>query len=192
TRGFKFISYAVWWIRQSIIQAISEQTRTVRLPLNRLTSINKISKAFPYLEQEYERAPTDNELAGYLELSNEEVRIANVIKNPHISFDKPFIKDNESESNLYDVVQTENVPSPDNNLMTESSVTNILRALSKLPKRESDIVTMSFGLGGSQMYRLHEIAAKFDMSSERIRQIRTKALSHLKIIMKGKYSFMDN
>jgi len=192
TRGFKFISYAVWWIRQSIIQAISEQTRTVRLPLNRLTSINKISKAFPYLEQEFERAPTDNELAGFLELSHEEVRVANVIKRPQISFDKPLMNDNESESNLYDVVQTDNIPAPDNNLMEESNVTNVIRALDKLSKRESDILTMSFGLAGSQAYRLHEIAIKFGMSSERIRQIRTRALSRLKLIIQGKYSFMDS
>ena len=117
TRGFKFISYAVWWIRQSIIQAISEQTRVVRLPLNKLSAINKIAKAFPYLEQEYERGPTDAELANYLELSDEEVEVANNIKRRQISFDMPLSNDNDSNANLYDVVQMETMPAPDNNVM---------------------------------------------------------------------------
>lgn len=192
TRGFKFISYAVWWIRQSIIQAISEQTRVVRLPLNKLAAINKIGRASPYLEQEYERAPTDSELATYLELSNEEVAAANIIKRKQISFDMPISKDNDSDANLYDVVHTDTIPSPDNNLMHESVVTNISRALEKLTFRESEILTMFFGLGKSKTYRLNDIAQKFDMTTERVRQIKSRALFRLKNIMKGKISFLEN
>lgn len=192
TRGFKFISYAVWWIRQSIIQAISEQTRIVRLPLNRLTSINKIGKASPYLEQEFERAPTDDELAAYLELSNEEVQVANFIKQKQISFDMPISKDNDNDANLYDVVQTDTIPSPDNNLIKESIVTNISRALSKLSARESEILTMFYGLGKTKTYRLNDIALKFDMTTERVRQIKSRALVRLKSILKGNYAILEN
>jgi len=192
TRGFKFISYAVWWIRQSIIQAISEQTRIVRLPLNRLSSINKIVKAFSHLEQKYERVPTDEELAGYLELSDEEVRTANHISKKQVSFDKPLTTSQESDSTLYDVIQTGNIPSPDEELLQESMLTNILRALGKLSNREAEILTMAFGLGGTQIYPLHDIADKFDMSSERIRQIKSRALIRLKDMLKGKYSFLNS
>ncbi len=192
TRGFKFISYAVWWIRQSIIQAISEQTRIVRLPLNRISSINKIGRAVPYLEQEFERTPTVEELAMHLELTSDEVQTANDINKRQLSFDKPLSNDNESESNLYDVVQTNNVPSPDYKLMEESISTNIVRALGKLTKRESDIITMSYGLGGSPSLRLHDIAMEFNMTTERIRQIKARALYRLKNIMKGKLSFLEN
>lgn len=192
TRGFKFISYAVWWIRQSIIQAISEQTRIVRLPLNRISSINKIGRAVPYLEQEFERTPTVEELAMHLELTNEEIQTASDINKRQLSFDKPLSNDNESESNLYDVVQTDNVPSPDYKLIEESISTNIFRALGKLTKRESDIITMSYGLGGSPSLRLHDIAMEFNMTTERIRQIKARALYRLKNIMKGKLSFLEN
>ncbi|MFW6371815.1 MAG: sigma-70 family RNA polymerase sigma factor, partial [Bacteroidota bacterium] len=149
TRGFKFISYAVWWIRQSIIQAISEQTRIVRLPLNKLASINKITKAIPYLEQELGREPTDAELAEHLDLSSEEVEIANSIKKRQISFDMPLSNDESSDFNLYDLVQTGNIPSPDNEVMFESMTINIQRALNKLSKRESDVLTLSFGLSNT-------------------------------------------
>jgi len=192
TRGFKFISYAVWWIRQSIIQAISEQTRIVRLPLNRLSSINKIVKGFSHLEQKYERVPTDEELAGYLELSNEEVKTANHISKKQVSFDKPLSTSQESDSTLYDVIQTGNIPSPDEELIQESVLTNILRALGKLSSREAEILTMAFGLGGTQIYPLHDIADKFNMSSERIRQIKSRALVRLKDLLKGKYSFLNS
>ena len=191
TRGFKFISYAVWWIRQSIIQAISDQTRIVRLPLNRLSSINKITKAIPYLEQEFEREPTDAELAEYLDLTNDEVKLANDIKKRQISFDTPLSPNGDNDFSLYDFVQTGNIPSPDSNIMKESVVTNIQRALNKLTKREATILTMSFGLCSTPVYSLHDIALKFDMSSERIRQIRSKGLSKLKEILKGKYAFLE-
>jgi RNA polymerase primary sigma factor len=191
TRGFKFISYAVWWIRQSIIQAISDQTRIVRLPLNRLSSINKISKAIPYLEQEFEREPTDSEIAEYLDLSNDEVRLANDIKKRQISFDMPLSQDGDNEFSLYDFVQTGNIPAPDTKIMKESVETNINRALNKLTKREASILTMSFGLCSTPMYSLHDIAIEYSMSSERVRQIRSRGLFKLKILLKGKYAFLE-
>ena len=192
TRGFKFISYAVWWIRQSIIQAISEQTRIVRLPLNRVSSINKIVKASPYLEQEFERTPTEEELAEHLEVSDGDIKMANSISKRPLSFDMPLRNDNENESSLYDIIQTNNIPSPDNQLMIESLSTNILRALRKLTKREADILTMSFGLGGVQTHRLHDIATEFNMTTERIRQIKARALYRLKVILKDKLSLLEN
>ncbi len=185
TRGFKFISYAVWWIRQSITQAISEQTRIVRLPLNRLSSIKKISKAIPYLEQEYEREPTNSEIADYLDLTHDEVELANHIKKHQVSFDMPISKDGDSELSLYDVIQTKNIPSPDNDIMKESVVTDISRALNKLTKREARILTMTFGLCSTPVYTLHDIALKCQISSERVRQIKSRGLSKLKNLLKG-------
>ncbi len=190
TRGFKFISYAVWWIRQAIIQAISEQTRIVRLPLNRLSSINKISKAIPYLEQEFEREPTDAEIAEYLEMTDNEVKIANKIKTRQISFDKPLSQGGNDEFNLYDLVQTGNIPSPDEDIMKESVVTNINRALNKLSKREAMILSMSFGLCDSPIYSLQEIAMRYNMSSERVRQIRSQGLLKLKLLLEKNSAFL--
>ncbi len=190
-KGFKFISYAVWWIRQSITQAISEQTRVVRLPLNRVSSITKIVRAIPYLEQEFEREPTDEEIAGYLKLTDEKVEVANQMKKKQVSFDKPLTNDNSEDSSLYDVIQTGNIASPDESLMQESLVINMQRALSKLSQREASILTMSFGLGNTPTHSLHYIAAKFDMSSERIRQIRRAALLKLKKLLKGRNDFLE-
>ncbi len=192
TRGFKFISYAVWWIRQSIIQAISDQTRIVRLPLNRLTSIHKISKAIPYLEQEFEREPTEDELAEYLDLNYDEVKRANDIKKRQVSFDKPLNHEGDSEFNLYDLVQTGNVPPPDNKVMRESLATNLNRALSKLSSREAEVISMSYGLSSMPVHSLNDIALKFDLTSERVRQIKGRALLKLKGLLKGKYSFLDS
>jgi RNA polymerase primary sigma factor len=191
TRGFKFISYAVWWIRQSIIQAIANDTRIVRLPLNRISSINKIKNAIPYLEQEFEREPTENEIAEHLDLSGEEVNIANKIKRRQISFDMPLSHDNDSEFSLYDVIQTGSFPSPDEDSMKDSLVTNITRALGKLTNREAAVLTMSFGLFGSPSHSLNDIAVKYDMSSERIRQIRTNGLYKLKTLLKGKNAIFE-
>ena len=191
TRGFKFISYAVWWIRQAILQAISEHTRVVRLPLNRLSSINKISRAIPYLEQEFEREPTDDEIAEYLDMPNIDVSIANKIKNRHISFDKPLSQDGNDDFNLYDLIQTGNIPSPDEDIMKESVVTNLNRALGKLSDRESNILSMSFGLSNSAIYTLQEIALAYNMSSERVRQIRTGGILKLKKLLKENTAFMD-
>jgi len=191
TRGFKFISYAVWWIRQAIIQAISEQTRIVRLPLNRLSSINKITKAIPYLEQEYERDPTDAEIAEHLEMTNQDVSYANKIKNRQVSFDKPLSNDGNDEFNLYDLIQTGDIPSPDEDIMRESIVTNINRALSKLSEKEANILSMSFGLSDTTIYSLQEIAMKYNMSSERIRQIRSKGILKMKGLLKENTAFLD-
>lgn len=191
TRGFKFISYAVWWIRQAMIQAISDQTRIVRLPINRLSSINKIEKAIPYLEQEFEREPTDIEIAEYLDMPSDDVITAKTIKIRHVSFDRPLSQDNENEFTLYDMVQTANIPLPDNDVMKESLTTNIVRTLSKLTEREATILIMSFGLCGTPSYSLNDIALKYSMSSERIRQIRSTGLSKLRILLKGKEAFLD-
>ncbi len=190
TRGFKFISYAVWWIRQSITQAISDHTRIVRLPLNRLSLINKIRKAVPLLEQKLEREPTENEIAEYLQLTDEEVLYANSIKKREISFDKPLSEDSDG-FNLYDVVQTESMPLPDDEIMYESVSTNVQRALNKLSKREADVLTMSFGLSRTRPSSLNDIASKYQISSERVRQIKSTGLSKLKKLLKEKHSFLE-
>ena len=184
TRGFKFISYAVWWIRQSIMEAISEHTRIVRLPLNRISSINKISKAIPYLEQKLEREPTNTEIADYLEFSLEEVETANDIKKKQISFDKPLINDGESDFSLYDIIQNQDFPTPDNHLIDESVRVNIQRAIGKLTNRESGVLTMCYGLNNSTVLSLYDIAIKYGTSTERIRQIKNSALVKLRNLLK--------
>lgn len=191
TRGFKFISYAVWWIRQSIMQAIAEQTRIVRLPLNRLSSINKISKAMNYLEQQYEREPTNGELADYLEVDEELIATNNSIKNRQVSFDKPLNHDGESDFSLYDIVQTDDIPAPDKELISESVKINIQRALSKLNGKESEIISLFYGLNKQKVYSLHEIASRLGISSERVRQIRSSGLLKMKRLLSGKVSFLD-
>ncbi len=192
TRGFKFISYAVWWIRQSIIQAISDQTHIVHLPLNRISTINKISKAIPHLEQEFGREPSNSEIADYLELGKDEIDLLNDIKRRHVSFDMPLTTDGNNDFSLYDVVQTSNIPTPDNRLIQESVMINIHRALGKLTVREATILKMSYGLCGTPVLSLHDIALNYDMSSERIRQIKDKALGRLRIIMRNNISLMEN
>jgi RNA polymerase primary sigma factor len=184
TRGFKFISYAVWWIRQSIMEAISEHTRIVRLPLNRISSINKISKAIPFLEQQLEREPTNSEIAKYLEISLEEVETANSIKKKQISFDKPLINDGESDFSLYDIIQNEDFPTPDNHLIDESVRTNIQRAIRKLSEREAGVLTMCYGLNNSTVLSLYDIANSYGTSTERIRQIKNSALIKLRNLLK--------
>lgn len=190
TRGFKFISYAVWWIRQSIMQAISNHTRIVRLPLNRISSINRVSRAIPHLEQEFEREPTDAEIAVYLEVSHQEVELANRIKPRQVSFDKPLSNDGDNEFNLYDLVQKEDFPLPDHQLMEDSVVTNIHRALQKLSGREAEILVMTYGLFRTKVFSQSDIAESFNMSTERIRQIRSKAIIRLKTILEGNNEFM--
>jgi RNA polymerase primary sigma factor len=192
TRGFKFISYAVWWIRQAIIQAISEQTRVVRLPLNRITSIKKIARAIPYLEQELEREPTDAEIAEHLEMSDDEVDIANRIKSRQISFDKPLSHEGNDDFSLHEIIQTGDIPSPDNNMMKESLVNNLSRALAKLSDKEASILSMFFGLSGTPRYTLQEIAVKYGMSSERIRQIKSQGLFKLKNLLTENYSLLED
>ena len=188
TRGFKFISYAVWWIRQAIIQAISEQTRMVRLPMNQVASIHKITKAIPYLEQEYEREPTEDEIAEHLQLPDYKIKKANDIKDPHVSFDKPLVREDfdTSGAGLYDLIQARDIPSPDDHLIRESVSINVQRALKKLSKREAEVLIMSFGLNGAPVSSLQGIALKLGMTSERIRQIKRDSISKLKKLLKDK------
>ncbi len=192
TRGFKFISYAVWWIRQSIMQAISEQTRIVRLPLNRLSYINKMAKAIPYLEQKYEREPTNSELADYLEVSIEQIETSNAIKHRHISFDKPMSFNGESDFTLYDLIQSENTVIPDNELIDESTRIDLLRAINKLSRREYDILSLTYGLNNNKVCSLNEIADIMKLTNERIRQIRSSALLKLKKLLSGKTLFQND
>lgn len=191
TKGFKFISYAVWWIRQSIIQAIAQQTRMIRLPLNKVASIKKVTSTIPLLEQQFEREPTDAEIAGHLNLSSEKVKASHILKQRHVSLDIPPSNDDHDDSSLYDLVQNKETPSPDNQLMQESLSTNIHRALKKLSKREATIITMFYGLGNTPVYSLHRIASHFNMSSERIRQIKSRSLIKLKSLLQGKECFME-
>jgi RNA polymerase primary sigma factor len=190
TRGFKFISYAVWWIRQSIMEAISEHTRIVRLPLNRISSINKISKAIPYLEQQLEREPTTTEIANYLEISHEEVETANAIKKKQISFDKPLMHDGESDFSLYDIIQND-FPAPDNYLIDESVRKNIQRAIAKLTDREAGVLTMCYGLNNSTVLSLYDIATSYGTSTERIRQIKNSALIKLRNLLRHSVEYAE-
>lgn len=192
TRGFKFISYAVWWIRQSIMQAISDQTRIVRLPANRIMAIKKITKASTTLEQQVEREPTELEIAEFLETSEKEISDNNRAKYHSVSFDKPLNTGSDSDASLYDLVQSETVPTPDGNLVDESVKTDIARAMKKLGAREFEILSMTYGLANRNALSLQEIASLMDMSGERVRQIRGAALSKLKKLLKGKSSFYDN
>ncbi|MDR0422856.1 MAG: RNA polymerase sigma factor RpoD/SigA [Proteiniphilum sp.] len=177
TRGFKFISYAVWWIRQSILQALAEQSRIVRLPLNQVGSLNKISKAFQKFEQENERRPSAEELARELDLSIEKVTDSLKVSGRHISMDAPFV---EGEDNsLLDVLVNDDAPVADRTLINESLQKEIDRALSTLTERESDIIKMFFGIGCQEM-TLEEIGDKFQLTRERVRQIKEKAIRRLR------------
>ena len=178
TRGFKFISYAVWWIRQSILQALAEQSRVVRLPLNRVGALNKIGKAFSNLEQEFEREPSATEIAEELEMTPFEVSDTLKISGRHISMDAPF---NQGEDNrLLDVIQNEHQPSPDFTLMIESLKIEIERALHTLTFREAEVVKLYFGLDREHPLTLEEIGEKFNLTRERVRQIKEKAIRRLR------------
>ena len=184
TRGFKFISYAVWWIRQSILQALAEQSRIVRLPLNKIGSINKINKAFARLEQEFERPPTAEEIADYVELSITEVKESLKNSGRHVSMDAPLI-DGE-DSNMYDVLRSDESPSPDTELMVESLRKEIRRALDTLTPREADVISSYFGLNKGHAMTLEEIGEKFDLTRERVRQIKEKGVRRLKHTSRSK------
>ena len=177
TRGFKFISYAVWWIRQSILQALAEQSRIVRLPLNQVGSLNKINKAFTRFEQEHERTPSAEELANELELPREKVTDTLRVAGRHISVDAPFA-DGEDNS-LLDVLVNTDSPNADRGLINESLATEVERALEILTERERDIIRYFFGIGCSEM-TLEEIGEKFDLTRERVRQIKEKAIRKLR------------
>jgi len=178
TRGFKFISYAVWWIRQSILQALAEQSRIVRLPLNRVGALNKIGKELSKLEQEYERVPSAHELAESLDMTVGEVADTLKISGRHLSMDAPFAQGEDNR--LLDVLENEEIPNPDNDLMGESLKVEIERALSKLTKREAEVIRLYFGIGREHSLTLEEIGERFDLTRERVRQIKEKALRKLR------------
>lgn len=178
TRGFKFISYAVWWIRQSILQAIAEHSRIVRLPLNQVGSLNKLNKAFSKLEQEFEREPTEEELATILDLPEDKVKDSIQISGRHISMDAPLISG--EESTLYDVMENRDSPKADRDLIKESLQTEIERTLDTLSEREKEIIKLYFGIGMNHGLTIDEIGEKFDLTRERVRQIKEKALKRLR------------
>jgi len=183
TRGFKFISYAVWWIRQSILQAIAEQSRIVRLPLNQVGSLSKISKAFSRLEQEFEREPSPEELADNLETTVE--KISDTLSNSgrHVSMDAPFVQG--EENTLLDVLENSD-PNTDSNLINESLSEEIKRSLSTLTEREREIIVLFFGLSTNHPLSLEEIGEKFNLTRERVRQIKDKALQRLRHTSRSK------
>lgn len=180
TRGFKFISYAVWWIRQSILQALAEQARIVRLPLNKIGTINKISRAFSELEQKLERPPSAEELAELLDLSPMEVKQSMENNGRHISMDAPLVDGDESSSSMYDVLPNDSLPGPEKELVVESLRKDIERSLSTLTSREGDVVRLYYGLNGKHPLTLEEIGERFDLTRERVRQIKEKAIRRLK------------
>ena len=184
TRWFKFISYAVWWIRQSILQALAEQSRIVRLPLNKIGSINKINKMYAFLEQENERPPSAEEIAKKLDMTVNDVKESMKNSGRHVSMDAPLIEG--EDSNLYDVLNSGESPNPDRKLLHESLRIEINRALETLTPREADVVKLYFGLGEHQPMTLEEIGETFDLTRERVRQIKEKAIRRLKHTSRSK------
>ena len=184
TRGFKFISYAVWWIRQSILQALAEQSRIVRLPLNKIGSLNKINKEFARLEQEFERTPNHEEVAAALNMTDAEVRESLRNSGKHASMDAPI--DNDGENTMYDFMKADDDNTPESELMYESLKTEINRAISTLTSKEQDIIKMFFGLDGYTPMTLDEIGERFDLTRERVRQIKEKAIKRLKHTSRSK------
>jgi RNA polymerase primary sigma factor len=184
TRGFKFISYAVWWIRQSIMQALAEQSRIVRLPLNRVGALNRIGKAYSNLQQEYEREPSPEELAIELEMDVDDVSEAMILSAKHLSMDAPFISNEENR--LLDVLENADEPSPDTILMSESLKEEVERALAKLSAREAEVIKLYFGLDVDEPLTLEEIGEKFNLTRERVRQIKEKAIRRLRNTTRSK------
>ncbi len=184
TRGFKFISYAVWWIRQSILQALAEQSRIVRLPLNKIGSLNKINKITAKLEQEHERTPNHTEIAEELDITTNEVKESMRNAGRHVSMDAPLIQD--EDNTMYDVLKSEEAPTPETGLLYESLRKEINRAVSTLTQREADVVKLYFGLNAEHPMTLEEIGEKFDLTRERVRQIKEKAIRRLKHTSRSK------
>lgn len=180
TRGFKFISYAVWWIRQSIMQAIAEQSRMVRLPLNRVGELNKIGKAYSKLEQEFERKPNAQELARELDMDVEDVANSLQLYGRHISVDAPFQNGDDNKNNLLDVMVNEEQPSPDITLMSESLKNEVQNVLSTLSEKEADVLRLYFGINSERSATLEEIGERFNLTRERVRQIKEKAIRTLR------------
>src|SRR6478752_1734137 len=183
-RGFKFISYAVWWIRQSIMQALAEQSRIVRLPLNRVGTLNKITKTFSDLEQKFQREPSTDELAEVLEVTTEEVADTLKIGSRHVSINAPFVQG--EENGLLDVLENDSEETPDSGLMVDSLRKEVQRSLSTLTSRESDVITLYFGLNGEHAMTLEEIGEKFNLTRERVRQIKEKAIRRLRHTSRSK------
>jgi len=184
TRGFKFISYAVWWIRQSILQALAEQSRIVRLPLNRVGAINKISRTYSTLKQEFEREPSADEIAEALEMDVDEISDTMRISSKQVSVDAPFVSG--EENSLLDVIEDVEQQSPDNELISESLKTEIKSVLAMLPDREAEVIKLYFGLETEYAMTLEEIGEKFNLTRERVRQIKEKAIRKLRHNSKSK------
>ena len=184
TRGFKFISYAVWWIRQSILQALAEQSRIVRLPLNKIGSINKINKAYAKLEQEFEREPNAEEIAELLDITEAEVKESMKNAGRHISMDAPLVQD--EDNNMYDVLKSDEAPTPETGLLYESLRKEIDRAISTLSDKEARVISEYFGLNGSHPMTLEEIGEEEGLTRERVRQIKEKAIRRLKHTSRSK------
>ncbi|HEY6906752.1 MAG TPA: sigma-70 family RNA polymerase sigma factor [Ignavibacteriaceae bacterium] len=180
TRGFKFISYAVWWIRQSIMQAIAEQSRIVRLPLNRVGSLGKLSKAYRDLEQEYERKPTTEELAQVLDMNVDEVADTMQLYGRHVSMDAPLKEGDDNKNSLGDILVNDQQPSPDGTLMKESLKQEVENVLSTLNEREAEVIKLYFGINSEHAATLEEIGERFNLTRERVRQIKEKALRSLR------------
>ena len=185
TRGFKFISYAVWWIRQSILQALAEQARIVRLPLNQVGSLNKINKAYSKLEQEYERPPSAEELAQVLEVPEDKVKESLSVSGRHVSMDAP-LSQSEDGGSLMDVMANTDSPKADNSLMAESLQREIERSLNTLTDKEREIIRLFFGIGMNHGLTLEEIGTKFNLTRERVRQIKEKAIRRLRHTSRNK------
>ena len=186
TRGFKFISYAVWWIRQAILQALAEQARIVRLPLNKIGVINKINKAYSDLEQLNERPPSASELADALECSIEEVRQSIANSGRHVSMDASLVEGKDSSFNMYDLLPNDSLPGPETELTKDSLRKDIERSLRTLTMREGEVVRLYFGLNGKYPLTLEEIGDQFELTRERVRQIKEKAIRRLKHTSRSK------
>ena len=184
TRGFKFISYAVWWIRQSILQALAEQARIVRLPLNKIGSINKINRTLQELEQKFEREPTPEEIAEILNVAPEDVKDAIKNSNRHISMDAPI--NHDEDVTMHDVISKKDFNNPDVSLISESLKKEVARTLSTLTEREADIIRLYFGLNSKHAHTLEEIGQEFGLTRERVRQIKEKAIKKLKNTTRSK------
>jgi RNA polymerase primary sigma factor len=184
TRGFKFISYAVWWIRQSILQALAEQSRIVRLPLNRVGALNKIGKTYSNLKQEFEREPSSEEIAQALEMDVDDISNAMKMSGRQVSMDAPFSLG--GENSLLDIIQNDQQPSPDNELISESLRAEVKNVLAILPERETEVIKLYFGLDGENPMTLEEIGEKFNLTRERVRQIKEKAIRRLRHNSKSK------
>ncbi|MFD1551141.1 RNA polymerase subunit sigma [Putridiphycobacter roseus] len=180
TRGFKFISYAVWWIRQSILQALADQARVVRLPLNKIGTIGKMNKAYSKIEQDLGRTPTAQEISDYMEISLKDVKQAMQSSGKHVSMDAPLVSGDDNSSNMYDLLQNTEKQSPDNVIMKESLEQEIERSLSTLKQREASIIRLYYGLGGKASLTLEEIGDLFELTRERVRQIKEKGIRRMR------------